>query len=191
MKHKILLIVDFLIIGFTSIAAQTFFIRELAQLFYGNELCIGVILAGWLLFSGIGAITGRKIKRNVFLLLQFILCLLLILEYTLVHTVKPMLGIKLGELMPLYQVIFISLFIFAPISFMLGLLFVQGCKWWTSKTSDPVKAVTQVYRIDAVGNLLGGIIFSAILVKLYSIGNVFTLVILNLIFIFILLGIIG
>ena len=173
MKQRFLLIADFIVIGFTSVAAQTLFIRELEQLFYGNELCLGIIFAGWLFFSGIGCLAGRRIKRNIFLPLQFSLWFLLILEYGLIHIVKPVVGVETGELIPFSQMIWVSLFIFAPISFVLGLLFIQGCKLWANRISNSVKAVAQVYRIDTIGDLIGGVIFSVVLAKIYSINNIF------------------
>lgn len=41
-----------LALGLTSIIAQTIIIREFFNVFYGNELVIGLILANWMLFTG-------------------------------------------------------------------------------------------------------------------------------------------
>ena len=37
------------LIGFTSVIAQIVLMRELIVVFYGNEISLGIMLAGWLL----------------------------------------------------------------------------------------------------------------------------------------------
>ena len=44
-KHAVL------IMGVSSVIAQVILLRELLVVFYGNELSIGIILAGWLLWE--------------------------------------------------------------------------------------------------------------------------------------------
>ena len=48
------------LIGFTSVIAQIVLMRELIVVFYGNEISLGIILAGWLLWTAIGSsLLGR------------------------------------------------------------------------------------------------------------------------------------
>ena len=49
-----------LTVGFTAMAAQIIYVRELLTVFYGNELSISFMLACWLLAGAIGSgVLGR------------------------------------------------------------------------------------------------------------------------------------
>ncbi|MCK4352781.1 hypothetical protein KAW65_05165 [candidate division WOR-3 bacterium] len=178
--HRRTLLLAFTFVGITSVITQTLFIRELEQIFYGNELCLGVIFAGWLFFSGIGSIVGRKIKKNIFPELQSSLSIILPIEFFLVHSVKSMLKVGPGELIPVIPMISICFTILIPLSFVLGLLFVQGCKWWTSEIKNPVSGVTRVYIVDALGDMTGGFIFAYLLIHLFSLTALFVVGLVNL-----------
>lgn len=179
MYRRVLLFV-FTIIGVTSVVTQTLFIRELEQIFYGNELCLGVIFAGWLFFTGLGSIIGRTVRKNIFIELQISLSLILPIEFILVHSIKPWLNVGPGELISPLHMIVIAFTIFAPLSMLLGLLFVQGCEWWAVVTGDKVQGVSRVYILDAIGDMVGGFIFAYILIKMFSLTTLFALCILHL-----------
>ncbi|MDH5174636.1 MAG: hypothetical protein OEW43_05190, partial [Elusimicrobiota bacterium] len=49
------LILGLILIGFTSLAAQIVLMRELMVVFYGNELSLGITLAGWLFWVAVGS----------------------------------------------------------------------------------------------------------------------------------------
>jgi spermidine synthase len=46
-------------LGFLSIGTQIYLLREFMMVFNDNELIIGLVLATWMLITGIGAYTGR------------------------------------------------------------------------------------------------------------------------------------
>ncbi len=186
--YRRILLLTFTIVGATSVIAQTLFIRELTQIFYGNELCLGVIFSGWLFFTGIGSIVARKIKKNIFLELQTILPLILIGEFFLVHSIKPLLNIGAGELISPVPMICISFTIFAPLALILGLLFIQGCKWWADVSKNDIEGVSKVYILDAIGDMTGGFLFAYLFIRLFSLTTLLIVGILNLIFVFILLS---
>ncbi len=50
--------------GFTSVMGQVLLARELAAIFYGNELCLGFILGAWLLWGAIGSLLGARISKR-------------------------------------------------------------------------------------------------------------------------------
>ncbi len=52
----------FALIGFTSLISQVILLRELLVVFYGSELAVGVILAGWLWWVAVGAWGWGKFK---------------------------------------------------------------------------------------------------------------------------------
>ena len=53
-----------LYIGFGSIVSQILLIREFIVSFYGNELSIGIILTGWLIWIGIGSAAGNRLLKT-------------------------------------------------------------------------------------------------------------------------------
>ena len=67
-KARKSLIFALAMIGFTATAGQIIVVREFIVVFYGNELCLGLILANWLLWGAVGSwAMGRladRIKRR-------------------------------------------------------------------------------------------------------------------------------
>ena len=54
------------LLGSTSIIAQVILLREFLAVFSGNELVIGLVLANWMILTGLGAYLGKfplRIKR--------------------------------------------------------------------------------------------------------------------------------
>ena len=58
------LTVLFALLGAYSITAQVYFIRELLVVFFGNELCLGIIFTGWFAGIGLGATIGGRSSKN-------------------------------------------------------------------------------------------------------------------------------
>ena len=53
-----------LVLGFSGLVAEILLLQELLIVFSGNELCIGIILANWLILEAIGCfILGRKAEK--------------------------------------------------------------------------------------------------------------------------------
>lgn len=50
--------------GFASVTGQVLLARELAAVFYGNELCLGFILGAWLLWGAIGSLLGACTSKR-------------------------------------------------------------------------------------------------------------------------------
>jgi len=53
----------FILIGIASTLGQVMFLRELVVLFCGNELTIGIVLASWLLWTGLGGLMAKRIRE--------------------------------------------------------------------------------------------------------------------------------
>ena len=68
-KREKLLFFSITALGISSIITQIILIREFLSVFSGNELVFGIILANWLLLTGIGAYIGKysdQIKEKIF-----------------------------------------------------------------------------------------------------------------------------
>ncbi|HID93403.1 MAG TPA: hypothetical protein EYP60_04820 [bacterium (Candidatus Stahlbacteria)] len=179
--RKKFLIFAFILVGITSVLSQTLFTREIILAFYENELCLGVIFSGWLFFSAIGSLIGRKVKTNIFPQLAASLSIALPLEFVLIKSIRPMLKLGLGELAPPLPMIIISFFVLAPLCVILGILFVQGCRIYSEVIKSAIKGITSVYILDALGDMVGGLLFGYLFIHFFSLNTIIIVSFLNLI----------
>ncbi len=89
-KKQRLLFHSITALGISSIITQILVVREFMSVFYGNELVFGIILANWLLLTGIGSYLGRyaeRIKKQIrFLIIaQIIIAILPFLHIFLIE----------------------------------------------------------------------------------------------------------
>ena len=67
-------------IGCYATIAQVMLIREFLNIFYGNELCLGVVFGAWFLGIATGAFAGAKIEHTfkhaftVFVITLMVMC---------------------------------------------------------------------------------------------------------------------
>ncbi len=172
MKNAIRL--SIILTGFTAMASQIIYLRELLVVFYGNELSISLILAGWLISGALGsAVFGRLAARvrsdiKAFSLCQIILACLLISGIIAVKFIKTFLRVNPGQVIGLFPIIAASLVILAPICILMGFMFPLGCRIYASRLARDARGIGAVYILEAVGSIIGGIITSFILIKLLS-----------------------
>ena len=116
-----------ILLGFITLLSQVILLREFLTLFSGNELVIGIILANWMLLTGLGAFLGRfftnKNRESQWILillglLAFLPFLSVLLLHILWYSIFP-LGIMAG----VFHVFYYSLFILSPFCVVSGILF--------------------------------------------------------------------
>ena len=143
MNIKIKLNLSAFILGLTSMIGQIIIIRELIVVFYGNELSLGVILAGWLFWIAIGSgVLGRitdKIKHKEKLLsyIQVLTSIILPLNILLIRNIKTILKISSGKVIglgPMFGASFVSL---SLICIILGFAFTLISKIAAEKSAYP------------------------------------------------------
>ena len=162
--------------GFTAMAAQIIYMRELLVVFYGNELSISFILAGWLISGALGsAVFGRFADRidskiKAFSLCQMTLGILLIVGIVAVKFVKTFLGVNPGQIVGLFPIIVASSVILAPICILMGFIFSLGCRIYASERSadEGAKGIGSVYILEAIGSIIGGAVTSFVLIRLFD-----------------------
>ncbi|MFH0839681.1 MAG: hypothetical protein V1883_01525, partial [Candidatus Omnitrophota bacterium] len=160
--------------GATAMASQIIYMRELLVVFYGNELSISFILAGWLISGALGsAVFGRfadRIRSNIqaFSLCQIILAYLLIAGIVAVKFIKTFLRVNPGEIIGLFPIIVASFAILAPICILMGFMFSLGCRIYASERSEGARGIGSVYILEAIGSIIGGTVTSFILIKLFD-----------------------
>ncbi|MDI6839362.1 MAG: spermine synthase [bacterium] len=190
-----------LVTGFSGMVAQLLLIRELLITFYGNELSIGIMLANWLILEAAGCVSIRRkiehMERRVelFIGLQLIFSLCLPLVIYLARTLKEIIGVTSGESLGLLPISFYSFLILLPIAFTHGALFTFNCKIYSlvSKGGDSQsvngQSIGKVYVYETVGTIIGGIIFTYLLIPYFhSFNIVFGITLLNFAICILLLG---
>ncbi len=139
------------IIGMSGILMQTLLMRKLLSVLSGNELHLGLTLSIWLLSSGIGALIGRRIKREILPVFLFITGIISPLSFVLIDLIRPLSHFIPGENLSLVRAIFWIFLIVSPVSLLYGLLFSSSLIRWNK---GPV-----VFAVEAFGAFAGGLLF--------------------------------
>ena len=176
----------FLLMGFTFTITQAIMVRELMVAFLGNELSIGLVLGCWLILEAIGSIAMARFLLRfsgplLYPFLQVLLALALPLSLLLAFSVRTILGAVPGEGLNLWVISLASFFILLPVGIIDGAMFTAASEIFTRYTGKGVPAVGQVYVLEAVGGIAGGILFTAIFSGFPSLRTTLLLVALNLI----------
>ena len=184
MKKTIPLLIALL--GFTAMASQIVFMRELLVAFHGNELSIGFILASWLIGGAIGsALLGStadriKSKLTVFALYQLGVGLLLPLNIVMIRSIKGLFNITAGKVLPISIMASASFMVLVPVCVMLGFLFALACRIYGGDGREGSERIGSVYILEAAGALAGGLAASFFMIRsLDSVGIMALLMSLN------------
>ncbi|KPJ59958.1 MAG: hypothetical protein AMJ42_01655, partial [Deltaproteobacteria bacterium DG_8] len=119
--------------------------------FFGSELCLGIIFASWLIGISLGAgIGARMVKRfkevfPVFIFLQVIICLVPFLQIYLIRIIRETLGTPPGEYISLIPLTSSTFLLIVPFSFMIGLIFPCACKLTVGKV-NPLRKSGQGFK---------------------------------------------
>jgi len=152
--------------GLFTIAAQTLLFREFVTAFEGNDISVGVFFGSWFLWVGIGAMLVRRWGRLAQSLLQRVELLFLAyvpalaIQLLLIVQVRELAGVASYDLMSVQALVFWSLVVNAPVSFVTGLLFPLACRWIEETQGLPI---SRVYILEAAGSFLGGIAVTVLL----------------------------
>jgi spermidine synthase len=157
-------------LGISSIITQLIVMRELLSVFHGNELVIGVIFGTWLLLTGAGAWFGRylaglKDKIRFLILSQIFVAILPFLHLFIIRSLRTF-AFPAGASVGVVTIFFTSLLLLLPYCVISGSLLTLFCVIYT-KREDP-GAIGKVYFIDSIGDILGGLLFSFVLVFLLN-----------------------
>ncbi|MDD5009684.1 MAG: hypothetical protein PHC68_14945, partial [Syntrophorhabdaceae bacterium] len=116
--------------GFASMAAQVLLMRELFVVFYGNELCAGIMLAAWLFWVSIGSIAARfkKYAEEVFHILLLSVPVVLPATVFFIRNIRSFLGASPGEIVGVFPMAASSFILLAPACVTFGALFALSCR---------------------------------------------------------------
>lgn len=151
--------------GLATVIAQIIVLRELLVLFYGNELASGVVLAGWLMWTALGAwFAGKKSAGDswqslVFGILFPFLAVIQPLLILFIRGARLIWAIPYGELPGFGQMLFISLVVPGIICPVFGALFTVCWAAYRSHRLKESAIPLPVYMAESIGAALGGLIF--------------------------------
>ena len=156
-------------IGFTATGGQIILVREFIVVFYGNELCLGVILANWLLWGAVGSwglgLLADRIKRKIGVLAicEILLAVLLPALIFVVRIARIILKTQPGELIGFLPMVAFSFLILAPLCIILGFLFALGARMFPS--AKGAKQIGYTYILEGAGASIGGLLTSLLLIR--------------------------
>ena len=157
--------------GLIAIVAQSLVIRELVIAFLGNELVIGVTLGAWLLWTGIGSATlgrlGERARTPADRLAGGLIALAVLLPLTFLVTryVRPMAGLEDGEIAGPIPIIVACLALLCPLCIVNGSIFPTLCRAVSGHLKKDA-AVATVYVWEAIGSVIGGVLFTVFVIRL-------------------------
>ena len=160
-----------LVLGTVSQIGQVLFLRELLMVFQGSELSIGIILAAWLAWVGVGSHLGanlvERIDRPVLLLMLSAAGIVV----TLPAAILLMRGLRIffagppGSYLSLLDMIVASFLLMAPTCLLLGGQFVLLSRIWREREqAHDASGAGKTYVGEAVGNMIGGLLFTFLMV---------------------------
>ncbi len=161
-------------VGCYATIAQVLIIREFLVVFFGSELCIGIILGTWLFGVASGAATGGRIAGrfknhlSAFIIVLVLMCAILPLELVLIRVLRIILNVPAGQYIPMLSLLFSALCIITPFSFTIGLIFPIGCNVIRGFTRDSAADIGFVYILESIGSLIGGLLFTFVLIARFQ-----------------------
>ncbi len=156
-------------LGAWALVTQTIFAREFLVVFLGNELCLGMIFASWLLGISMGASLGGFLSRRPLRSTLLVGCVVLMwalfpLQVLLIGVLRRVLGVGPGELVPFLSLAVGTFALISPFSLLVGLAFPLACAELTRANDDGATGIGAVYVAEALGSLAGGVLFTFVLV---------------------------
>lgn len=150
-------------LGFIALSWQILLMREFAVHFHGNEVVFGILLAAWLLWTGLGSLLAPRLRFSLravghlfhMILVMFPLCLV-ILRFS-----RFILGLLPGETSGLAPAALFALALTALVCLPLGILFVFLIRASAGR-------LAQVYAWEALGSAVAGVVIYFLLIPLLS-----------------------
>lgn len=157
---------SFLANGLFAQVAQILLLRELLIVLDGDELALGVMLAGWLLWVGLGAAVGVRARPPGSGFLQYATVLTLATlslppALLLVRLARPIFDAPLGTPLPLSYATLLAFGSSALPCLCIGMLFPLMVRQTGARPAV-------VYAGEAIGALSGGLLFTFALVRFVS-----------------------
>jgi spermidine synthase len=168
MSLSTLIIISVVGTGISSIAVQIITVREFLSQFSGNEITISLVLFCWLMVSGIGSLAAKlfsKKSTTFYAVIALVTALFPLIQMIAIRVFRDLIFIH-GESPGLYPVFFFILTFSAPYAFLIGFILPYSLN--IIKTIDTEFTAGELYITDNIGDIIGGILFSFVLVYYLS-----------------------
>jgi len=179
--------ISLFLLGFVTMPVQIILLREFMVVFGGNELIIGILLADWLILTATGAfLAGRFSKStkecpshpphppvipldnptnlNLNLNLNFF-PILPLLTFILLYLLRPVI-FPPGAMVSLPAIWLLTALLLLPFCLLSGWLFTRLAGHLSSLKRENFTG--RAYALESVGSILGGALFSFVLVFFFD-----------------------
>ena len=156
-------------LGMSSLITQIITLREFLNILAGNELIIGLILANWLLLTGLGSYLGRfsTILKNPVRWLVAAQVIIAILPFLQISSIRMLRKLFVPGLMLGFQeAFFYSFILLLPYCIVSGFLLTLFSSLGGEK-KDAVQ-IGDIYVLDVIGDIIGGLLFSFLLIYYFG-----------------------
>jgi len=159
-----------ILIGFTAAIAQIVMLRELMVVFSGNEISIGLMLAGWLFWTAVGSRLANRFAvgspRRLTAAVEALLALAFPCTILAVRSVKIALGAVPGEMLGPGPMLYASLATLSLFCILSGTLFTAGSRLYANQSASSTASATgSAYLLEALGSSAGGMLAGLVLVR--------------------------
>jgi spermidine synthase len=157
------------LLGLNAQVAQLLVLRESLILSNGSETALGICLGAWALCNGAGVALAGGCERAGLDVGRFFKALLLVLPFLLIASLhvtrvsRVFTGFSGAEHLPVTTFLLLALLAVGPVSLLGGFLFVSGLRRLSGAAGSGRKAAF-FYGLESSGSLVGGLVFSTILV---------------------------
>lgn len=155
-------------LGVSAFITQLVLMREMLSVFAGNELVFGIVLGSWLFLTGFGSqlgVTAGRLRNPIALLVAAQLVVALwppaaVFLVRVLHTLVFVRGAEVG----VAETVLSCLLLLAPYCITAGYLLTLTCQVLAAG-AEP-SSIGRVYFLDNLGDILGGVLFTFVLVWL-------------------------
>ena len=157
-------------LGSTGMIAQVILLREFLTVFNGNELVVGMVLANWMILTGIGAWLGSlplKMKKAFPVIFSGLL-LLSALPFVLAFLISFLKNIvfPVGAMISLMQMFGASFLLLLPLCLISGFLFTFLARCYSDTSNQ--NQTGPVYGFESLGSIIGGLLTGVVFIFVFS-----------------------
>ncbi len=160
------------LLGILSIGSQILLIRTFMTVFYGNELCVGLVLASWMVWVGIGSFLSLYLFHRVTVRrIQSVFGIATVATWVAafgVKFVRLVLDIPYGEYISLIQLALYAGLLLAVPAFCYGVVFAMISRLISSQAGHTGDPSATVYIWEALGSVFGSVVFSLLLFQFFN-----------------------
>lgn len=155
-------------LGISAIVTQLVLMRELLCVLAGNEMTFGIILGNWFLLTGLGAALGRSAGRwkrpvAVLIVAQGLVALLPVGQVFALRALRNVVFLR-GAEVGVVEGLVGCFVLLGPYCLIAGYLLTLACTLLARRTD--AAGIGQVYFLDVLGDIVGGLLFTFVLVGL-------------------------